>query len=274
MTRQILQTLARDFEDQTVHNIAMNFFAHASAAERYAAARPYFHPRAVQLLLNSTGQTLFSNVLDVACGTGMGAKALLEVSNFVTGVDAAPEMLEFAKRDVPQAIFLESRAEELPFADASFDLLTTFLAFHWFDGSKFLTEAARVLQVNGFLVIVQHYFLSTLEGHELFQSEMNDFYADYPQPPRNPLRLEPNASMNFGFQIITEQRWSETFSMNAEEIAAYISTQSNIIAKVEQGVDHLEVILEKIKARVQPFLHGNKGHFGFAGQLWVLQKLG
>ncbi len=251
----------------------MNYFAHASAAERYAAFRPYFHPRAVKLLLEATNQQRFSRVLDVACGTGMGVKALLEVADSVTGCDAAPEMLEFAQRDLPQADFLESRAEVLPFVDASFDVLTTFLAFHWFDGAKFLTEATRVLQSNGYLMIVQHVFDCSLEGAELFRSSMDDFYADYPQPPRNPLRLEPTASTDFGFRIVAQQNWSETFAMNAEQVAQYISTQSNVIAKVEQGTERLEQVLEKINARVQPFLQGGMGNFGFTGQLWVLQKI-
>jgi SAM-dependent methyltransferase len=251
----------------------MNYFAHASAAERYATARPYFHPKAVQLLLKITGKQRFSSVLDVACGTGMGVKALIKVSDTITGCDTSPQMLEFARRDLPNTLFLESPAEALPFEVSSLELITTFLGFHWFDGAKFLKEAAWVLQQHGYLMIVQHYFLGTLEGHEAFKPSMDLFYADYPQPPRNPLRLEPSAATGFGFYMVAEQSWSEIFAMNAEEFAAYISTQSNIIAKVEQGVESLERILEKIKVLVQPFLQGGSGHFGFSGQLWVLQKL-
>ncbi len=250
----------------------MNYFAHATAAERYAMARPYFHPKTVQLLLEFTKQTHFAKVLDVACGTGMGTKALLEVADKVIGIDAAPEMLEWARKTVPQAEFMPSQAEVLDFADSSFDLLSTFLAFHWFDGQRFLKEAARVLQAKGYLVIVQHYFLSTLEEHPSFKSVMNEFYTAYPQPPRNPLRLEPTQAVNHDFVLLGQSTWTETFSMSALEVAQYISTQSNIIAQVEQGLGNLERILEDITTRADEFLQGSKGDFGFRGELWVLQK--
>jgi ubiquinone/menaquinone biosynthesis C-methylase UbiE len=249
----------------------MNYFAHASAAERYATARPYFHPKAIKLLLEVTGKQRFSSVLDVACGTGMGTKALLEVSDDVTGCDTSPQMLEFARRHVPNTLFLESSAEALPFEVSSLELITTFLAFHWFDGAKFLKEAAWVLQPHGYLMIVQHLFNSTLEGHGAFKPSMDLFYENYPQPPRNPLRLEPEAAINFGFRMVAKQQWQETFPMNAKEVAEYISTQSNIIAKVEHGEESLEAALSDIEARADLFLQGKTGQFGFTGLLWVLQ---
>lgn len=40
-------------------------------------------------------------------------------------------------------------AEELPFEDASVDVLTSFTAAHWFDIEKFMREANRVLKPGG-----------------------------------------------------------------------------------------------------------------------------
>ncbi len=57
-----------------------------------------------------------------------------------------------------------SSAERLPFLDASFDLLTVALAFHWFDRDPFLTEARRVLSPNGWLVIYDNAFLAVMVG--------------------------------------------------------------------------------------------------------------
>ena len=93
----------------------MNYFSHVSAAERYASARPYFHPKAVSILLEVTGKTRFSSALDVATGTGMGARALFEVCDEVTGCDLSPEMLIHARATVPGASFLKAPAEALPF---------------------------------------------------------------------------------------------------------------------------------------------------------------
>lgn len=44
-------------------------------------------------------------------------------------------------------------AEELPFEDASVDLLASFTAAHWFDTGKFMNEAKRVLRPGGCVAI-------------------------------------------------------------------------------------------------------------------------
>jgi ubiquinone/menaquinone biosynthesis C-methylase UbiE len=52
----------------------------------------------------------------------------------------------------PRIQYLRTPAEQLPLPDASFDLVTVALAFHWFDQSRFLAEARRVLRPSGWLV--------------------------------------------------------------------------------------------------------------------------
>lgn len=47
-----------------------------------------------------------------------------------------------------------STAEELPFADGSVDLLTAASAAHWFDQSRFLAEADRVLKPHGCMALL------------------------------------------------------------------------------------------------------------------------
>lgn len=44
-------------------------------------------------------------------------------------------------------------AEELPFQDASVDVLTSFTAAHWFDFAKFMREAERVVKPGGCVAI-------------------------------------------------------------------------------------------------------------------------
>lgn len=44
-------------------------------------------------------------------------------------------------------------AEELPFEDASVDLLASFTAAHWFDIEKFMREVSRVVRPGGCVAI-------------------------------------------------------------------------------------------------------------------------
>jgi ubiquinone/menaquinone biosynthesis C-methylase UbiE len=93
------------------------------------------------------------HVLDV--GTGTGSAAFMAAGRFpeaqIVGVDLAGGMLAEARRKLPSGLadrvrFEEADAERLPFADASFDLVTLANMIPFFD------ELARVLAPGGTIV--------------------------------------------------------------------------------------------------------------------------
>jgi ubiquinone/menaquinone biosynthesis C-methylase UbiE len=107
--------------------MAMNYFEGSSSAKHYARFRPYFHPLVIERIGEITGPV--ECALDVGCGTGQSALALLAVAGNVFGVDAAGEMLRYAPQN-RRITLREAPAEALPFTDDSFDLLSASLAFH------------------------------------------------------------------------------------------------------------------------------------------------
>lgn len=74
-----------------------------------------------------------SRILDVCCGTGLVARHLVDRGFRVTGVDASFQMLEFARREVPEADFRNADArsfvvpEECAAAICTFDSLSYML---------------------------------------------------------------------------------------------------------------------------------------------------
>ena len=90
-------------------------------------------------------------VLDVATGTGLVAERLRARGFTVTGLDQSPEMLAEARRRFGGHVTLvEASADELPFADASFDHLTfTYLLRYVDDPAATLRELARVVRPGG-----------------------------------------------------------------------------------------------------------------------------
>ena len=60
-------------------------------------------------------------VLDVGCGPGYLAKALLARGARMVGVDPAVDAIAAARRTAPDAEFHVAGGEELPFGDRSFD---------------------------------------------------------------------------------------------------------------------------------------------------------
>ncbi|HEX6389314.1 MAG TPA: class I SAM-dependent methyltransferase [Solirubrobacteraceae bacterium] len=99
-------------------------------------------------------------ILDVGAGTGTLAIALANAhpAATITGLDGDPQILERARRKAAgtPVTFVEGRAEALPFADDSFDAVTSTLMLHHLTRATkhaALTDVRRVLKPGGKLVI-------------------------------------------------------------------------------------------------------------------------
>lgn len=128
-----------------------NSLANEYAQFRSAYSRPLF-----QSIFDYARQPAPADVLDLACGTGLGMLPYVERGDKVIGIDIAPAMIDVAQRSLPetaQVKFCVTRAEALPFAVASFDLVSCAQSFHWFDASAAFAESARVLRRGGTLAV-------------------------------------------------------------------------------------------------------------------------
>jgi demethylmenaquinone methyltransferase/2-methoxy-6-polyprenyl-1,4-benzoquinol methylase len=121
--------------------------------DRYAALLSLGQdPRWRSFLVSRVRAAPGDTVLDVATGTGAVARELIRRKGCrVVGVDVTPEMLAEARRRLgPDVELVEARAEQLPFADASFDALTfTYLLRYVDDPAATLRELARVVRPGG-----------------------------------------------------------------------------------------------------------------------------
>ena len=89
-----------------------------------------------------------ARILDVGCGTGAN---LLMLSNYgeAEGVDVSEDALEFCRARGLDKVKLGA-AEELPYEDGTFDLVTAFdVVEHMDDDLAGLTEMRRVLRPGG-----------------------------------------------------------------------------------------------------------------------------
>jgi len=95
-------------------------------------------------------------VLDLGCGNGALLQALAERIELGVGVDVSNAMIERARSHVTgHALRFETiSGPNLPFADRSFDLVTSFLSFRYLDWDPILCEIRRVLSPGGRLLIV------------------------------------------------------------------------------------------------------------------------
>jgi 2-polyprenyl-6-hydroxyphenyl methylase/3-demethylubiquinone-9 3-methyltransferase len=94
-------------------------------------------------------------VLDVGCGDGTFAARLAGLGTRVTGLDPAPAALVRAREAHPDIDWVAPGEEgRLPFADASFDLVTCVSVLqHVPDTQSLLSEMRRVLGADGLVAI-------------------------------------------------------------------------------------------------------------------------
>lgn len=95
-------------------------------------------------------------VLDAACGSGYGSAALAAHAGFVAALDISLEAVEAARYAYarPNLAFLAARAEQIPFPDATFDLIVAFeLIEHLDDWRALLSEARRLLAPGGQFIV-------------------------------------------------------------------------------------------------------------------------
>jgi ubiquinone/menaquinone biosynthesis C-methylase UbiE len=101
-------------------------------------------------LLDAVGVGAGVRLLDVATGPGYAAAAAAERGAEVTAIDFAPAMVAEAQRRHPAVDFRAGDAEELPFAEASYDaVIMNFGLLHLGRPERGLAEAHRVLRAGG-----------------------------------------------------------------------------------------------------------------------------
>jgi len=122
----------------------------ATRAAGYVALFSSAPDQAIDSLLNAVGAKSDRKALDLCCGHGNVAAALLRRGCAVVGVDFSPAMLAFARARASNATFIEADAQNLPFDDAAFDVVVSNVGIcHVPDQPRALAEARRVLRPAG-----------------------------------------------------------------------------------------------------------------------------
>ena len=123
------------------------------SAGRYETTASELEPVAA-LVVERAALRAGEHVLDVACGTGNAALLAAQRGAEVVGLDGAERLLVVARERAAaaelRAEFVAGDAQDLPFADASFDrVLSIFGVIFVQDAPRTLSEIARVLRPGG-----------------------------------------------------------------------------------------------------------------------------
>ena len=147
-------------------------------------------------------------VLDLGCGTGVLTRMIADqldsrAGGVSIGIDAAAKMIHVArkKRQGDTCRFEVAAAEDLPFADETFDAAVSSLFFHHVPldlKEKALSEAYRVLVPGGRLVIADMHKPTTWMG--ALVSHISRWFFLQPQIGENIRGVLPQLIEKAGFQ--------------------------------------------------------------------------
>ncbi|MGB8115657.1 MAG: class I SAM-dependent methyltransferase [Candidatus Sulfotelmatobacter sp.] len=125
--------------------------------ENYVRYRPGYPPEVIQTLKTEFGLTSQHMIADIAYGTGIWTRALLENGNPVFGVEPNAEMRAAGEKLLaafPKFTSVAGTAEATTLPDQSVDFVTAAQAAHWFDRGRARREFVRILKPEGWLVLI------------------------------------------------------------------------------------------------------------------------
>jgi SAM-dependent methyltransferase len=129
----------------------------SSRVDTYVRFRPSYPRQIIETLERDCGLTRDSIVADIASGTGIFTKLLLEHGNRVFGVEPNAEMRSAGEEFLAAYSnfkSVEGTAEATTLEYRSVDLVTAAQAGHWFDRQKSRQEFVRILKPGGWAVLV------------------------------------------------------------------------------------------------------------------------
>ena len=183
-----------------VHDATQRF---SSRVDNYVRYRPGYPTEVLDLLKKECGLTSDSVIADIAFGTGIFTRMLVENGNRVFGVEPNDEMRHAGEQflqSYSRFTSIAGTAEATSLPDGSIDIVTAAQAAHWFDRVKARREFVRILKPGGWLVLLWNErrtdstpFLREYERlllsygtdyqevrHERTTAEIADFFAPSP----------------------------------------------------------------------------------------------
>jgi SAM-dependent methyltransferase len=137
----------------------------------------YLDGRIKSLILDLTLPRAGERLLDIGCGSGNHLDLFRKKGCDVTGLDASPSMLDLARQRLAQRADLhQGRAEDLPFSDSEFDVVTLIATLEFTDDPALaIAEAIRVCRGRVFIGVMNRYSLIGAQGRlmRLFNASIN-----------------------------------------------------------------------------------------------------
>jgi len=223
-------------------------------ADIYAKYRPLYPKELYDFILQYV--TTKNKALDCGTGNGQAAAVLAEYFDKVYATDISEKQIKKAVQK-PNLYYQICKAEETPFTDNSFDLITSATSVHWFRFNKFFKEIKRVGKDNAVFACWAYNILKT-DQPEL-NKLIDDFYYkkiyDYWDEERRYVENEYK-TLPFPFDEITNPGFATRLVWDLDNLEGYLNTWSSVQHYIEKNslnpvTELMKEIRTKFDSRIQ-----------------------
>jgi SAM-dependent methyltransferase len=220
-----------------------DFYHSVRLAAGYAFSRPPVHREIIRVLQDRLGQPRpVARALDIGCGAGLSSAALAPVARTVVGLEPALPMLAHRHAVAPGAWFVAGRAEDLPFADASFDLVTAAGAINYTNLDGFLPELARVLAPSGVFVVYDFSAARRLAGRPGLHEWYGAFERRFPPPGGYDLDVRTIPWASRGLRLDAVEPFVVSLPMTLEAYLRYVMSEAGVEVALAGGTGEDEIL--------------------------------
>ncbi|HEX2606290.1 MAG TPA: class I SAM-dependent methyltransferase [Flavisolibacter sp.] len=210
--------------------MAKDLFSEQAAA--YAKYRPHYPQELFDYILSFVPSR--KRAWDCATGNGQSAVVLSRYFEEVEASDISEAQLSNAVQQ-PNIRYRISAAENTPYADDSFDLITIATAYHWLDGQAFFKEASRVGKEGCVVAAWAYHTLSCTDP--VVNSIIQHFYTNITGPYWDPERRhidEGYRTVVFDFDPLPPNTFHIKKEWTREEFKNYLLTWSSVQKYLKQ----------------------------------------
>lgn len=154
MTKRIIEECLMEIINKNIDDgTPFDWGRTSSDYAKYRDIYPHlFYDKIISRQLCITGQ----NVLDLGAGTGVMPRNLYRYGAKWTAIDISDEQIEQAKRlsEGMDINYYAISAENIPFPDESFDVITACQCFWYFDHKQVMPHLLRILKHGGTLLVL------------------------------------------------------------------------------------------------------------------------
>jgi SAM-dependent methyltransferase len=204
-----------------IHRAAAEGFARS--AEAYERGRPRYPPEAVELLVSQLPPG--ATVLDLAAGTGILTRPLLDAGLAVVAVEPVAEMRAVLPGSVRA---LEGTAEAIPLGSGEMQAVVVGQAFHWFDGDAALAEIHRVMRPDGLLALFFNRRVDEDPVNRALDSLLEPYRGDVPTHRGDDWRAAFERTSLFA--LLAERDFPNEQRLDADGMAARVGSISFVAA--------------------------------------------